>query len=414
MARLAELIETKTWRTVLGSILGLLFFISFLIDWNNVAQGGSIDLRNRVTGARLLLAHVDPYFYKWYEPEPAPYCDPYNNPHLPVSKTTASPTMLALGMPTAALPYRIGQFVWLVIEWACLLGTLALWFPLFPTPLLRALFVFFAASFTYTAAWRLHAERGQTYVLILLLLGFWRTRCLTGKSEFLLGAVAGLLAGIRLPFLLLSCYMLQRRRRQLPGFLFGLLVALILPLIWNGNIWSDYGRAMQAHSTLYRDGIDPKPGPEHFPATIEGMPTDLLANYAPIPYADFSFHALMRSLGFEPLPAFPPLILGGVGCLGWLWWRRNHPLQVVLAGLTAWLFLLDLLLPAYRNIYNDILCLNLVASSLVLVSVKPWPSRFFFLALPIGWAVDFFAPMHDWLIDLPSACVAAGAVALLF
>jgi hypothetical protein len=205
----------------------------------------------------------------------------------------------------------------------------------------------------------------------------------------------------------------MRRRGQIPGFITGVLVALLLPMLWRGDIWLKYAAAMQTHSALYRGGIDPAPGLQSFPATIEGMPTDLLGNYAAIPYADFSLHALLRSFNLEPAPSFPFLVVVGAAALSWLWWRRGSSSEGLLAGLLAWLFLFDLALPAYRNIYNDVLVLNLAALALFLPRTR-WPQRFFFIALPIGWAIDYFAPMHDWMIDLPSACYTAGAVGLLF
>ena len=92
--------------------LALLLFVSFLIDAANMNQGGAIDLRNRITGARLLAHGIDPYTYKWSRSEPEEYCDPYNNPRLPVSKTTATPALLVATMPYALFPYRNGQYLW--------------------------------------------------------------------------------------------------------------------------------------------------------------------------------------------------------------------------------------------------------------------------------------------------------------
>ena len=55
---------------VAGAVLCLLLAISFGIDWSNVSAGGTIDFRNRITGARLLQSHRDAYHYKWRLPEP--------------------------------------------------------------------------------------------------------------------------------------------------------------------------------------------------------------------------------------------------------------------------------------------------------------------------------------------------------
>src|SRR5260221_9382292 len=114
--------------SIMGKVgLALLVLVSFGIDFANTAQGGAIDLRNRITGVRLLESGIDAYHYKWREPEPAEYCDPYNNPNLPVSKTTATPALLLVHAPLAAPPYRLGQFLWFFLQWVLLLGTGWLW-----------------------------------------------------------------------------------------------------------------------------------------------------------------------------------------------------------------------------------------------------------------------------------------------
>ncbi len=109
---------------MIGSVLaGLALLVSFGIDFGNTKEGGAIDLRNRITGVRLLEAEIDPYHYKWHYGDPDTYCDVYNNPNLPVSKTTVTPPLLLLHAPYAAAPYRLGQFLWFFTQWVVLLGT---------------------------------------------------------------------------------------------------------------------------------------------------------------------------------------------------------------------------------------------------------------------------------------------------
>ncbi len=92
------------------SAVGLALFVSFIIDLANTNIGGAIDLRNRITGVRLLEIGINPYTYTWTRDDLDIYCDVYNNPNIPVSKTTASPALLLLHAPLAALPYRDGEF----------------------------------------------------------------------------------------------------------------------------------------------------------------------------------------------------------------------------------------------------------------------------------------------------------------
>lgn len=159
-------------------MIALAVLVSFRIDWNNTAQGGAIDFRNRITGARLLVHGIDPYHYKWREADPPEFCDPSDNPNRPVSRTTITPALLSLYPPLAELPYRVAQFVWLGLQWALLLGTGVLWWQACRAPTLRWLVVVAVVGFSFTAAWRLHAERGQCYVPLTFFLAWWLTATL--------------------------------------------------------------------------------------------------------------------------------------------------------------------------------------------------------------------------------------------
>jgi hypothetical protein len=398
-----------------ATVLTLLLLVSFIIDAVNVAQGGAIDLRNRVTGARLLVTGTNPYTYKWVRADPEIYCDPYNNPRRPVSKTTATPALLALTIPLAELPYRLGQYLWLVLQWALLLGTAWLWWRQCAYFRQRALLGMLVTGFTYTAAWRLHAERGQSYVLLLFLFGLWLAATLNpeARQRFLTGLAAGLLMTLRPPFVLLFPFLAGRWRGQLLGAITGLLIGLALPLFFSSGIWTDYFSAMQTHSYLYRSDIDPPPGPQVYPPTVEGIPTDTLANYIAIPYADFSFHAALRWMGAEPFPALPVLLAGLVGFGIWAWRARRREPGRLLLGLAVWMFLIDLVLPAYRNSYNDVLALNILALGLVTAPRFSPGIVLGLCALLAGTALYVFAPLQAWVIDIPSLLLTLGALGYL-
>jgi hypothetical protein len=396
--------------------VALVLLVSFGIDWVNTTRGGAIDLRNRVTGVRLLEAGIDPYHYKWQADGPEEYCDVYNNPKLPVSKTTATPALLMAQAPFAIFPYRVGQFLWLIAQWLLLLGTGWLWKRKCPRGWMRFWVVAAVAGFTYTAAWRLHAERGQAYVLLGFLLAGWLTLTLDPKrgNGLWAGCLAGLLAALRPPFLLLLPFMAFRRRGQLVGAVAGLALGLGLPLLVNSGGWNAYFSAMQTHSELYRNDIDPRPGPQSYPATIEGTPTDTVGNYVAIPYADFSIFALLRSLGFAPFPDFPLLIAVSVAYGCWLWLARKEPFERLVPALAAWCFIADLFLPAYRDSYNDVLILSVVFAGFVAAKSFPWTAWPSAVALPIGLAIYLFSPEQTWLINLPTMLFTLTALGSIF
>lgn len=395
--------------------LGLALLVSFGIDFNNTAQGGAIDLRNRITGIRLLEHHLDAYHYKWSRSEPQEYCDLYNNPKTTVSKTTATPALLMLHAPLAALPYRLAQVLWLFAQWLLLLGTAWLWVRQGTSTRQRWLVALFVTGFTYTAAWRLHAERGQAYVLLAFFFAAWLAMSLGPKrgNGFLAGCLTGFLATLRPPFLLILPFLALHRRGQLPGAVVGLLAGIGLPMLWSASCWSDYFLAMQTQSELYRTDFYP-----HYtlayPPRIEGAPTLVLGYYVPIAFADFSAHAFLRWLGCAPFPELPVLLAVVVPFGLWLWLARTLSPQKLLIGLAGWFFLIDLFLPSYRNSYNDVLIINIVALVLVTaprISWAVWPCL---VALPLGWAVYAFSPEPAWLINLPTFFLTLGAIGSLF
>jgi hypothetical protein len=415
---------TGFWLTVGAALL-----ISFGIDLANTMNGGAIDLRNRITGVRLLEHGFDTYTYKWHNGDPEPYGDVFNNPKLPVSKTTATPALLLLHAPLAALPYRDAEFCWLIAQWLMLLGIGWLWFRACEAERPRQLLTIFLVAFTYTAAWRLHAERGQAYVLLALVFAGWLTLTLDRKwsRHWAVGCLAGFLVALRPPFLMLVPFLALHRRAQLIGAAVGLLAGFGVPLLVHPASWSEYYAAMQTNSELYRNDIDPRPGPQSYPPQMEGTSTNLLGKFAVIPYADFSVFALLRWLGVEhswlgdeAVPAWPLLLGVAVAFAIWLGVTQPRPTESLLAGLAAWLFLADLFLPAYRNTYNDVLILDVVAAGFVVAVVPagkwkiPWAAWPCALALPIGLLVYLFAPEDKALINVPTALFTLSAAMFLF
>ena len=263
----------KSILPILGWVLlGLAIVVSIGIDVRNMAQGGSVDLRNHITGVRLMEHGIDPYRYHWHEGDPPEYIDLRNNPSLPVSKTTITPALLLLHLPFAALPYRLTQYLWLGVQWLLLLGTGWLWWRACTTALQGWLVTVFVVAFSYTAAWRWQAERGQAYVLLAFHFACWLKLMMDPqrRNGFAAGLVAGVLVALRPPVLLLLPFLLLHRRGQLLGVATGLLLGFGLPLLLLPHVWTDYFLAMQDFSHLYRYGVTLSAVSPHYPPRIEG------------------------------------------------------------------------------------------------------------------------------------------------
>ncbi len=406
-------------RALILIAVGCALAASLVVDWRSTARGGSIDLRNRVTGWRLMADGVDPYHHQWNAGQPDTVLDLYNNPAVAVSKTTVTPSFLLLHAPVAALGYRDGQFVWLLAQWACLIATLLLWRRCLSTePGVLTWLMIVVLAFTFTAGWRLHAERGQSYVVMLAAMAAWITlslKPLSGRAgPWLAGAAAGVLVALRPPLLaLVAPVLVWRQRAQWGGFALGLLLVAGLPLAWDASCWADYARGMAEWSRLYRENINPRPGAQMFPEVVEGIPVDLLGNFARLPFADSSLFYLLRKAGVATvIPALPVLALFLALAGAWFWRARGAALPVLLAGSAALAFGLDFFLPALRNNYNDVLILN--AAALGGMALAPRWRHWLWPLMLAGSAAGIAALVFTWrspaAINLSTLFYVAGAL----
>jgi hypothetical protein len=114
------------------------------------------------------------------------------------------------------------------------------------------------------------------------------------------------------------------------------------------------------------------------------------------------------------IPAWPPLALFGLGFAAWCGLSLRATPEYLAAGLASWIFLSDLVLPAYRDTYNDVLILPVFAAAFLVGARRfKWPVMLCADALPIGLLVYFTAPEQPFLINLPTTLCTAGAVWLV-
>lgn len=403
------------WSTL---ALAVLVVWSFAADWAMVSQSGSIDYRNRVTGLRLLADGKDPYHYKWTNGKPERFFDPFENPALPITKTTVTPASLLTHWPLALLPYPVAKFLWFIAQWALLVGLWLLWFR-WPghSDWSRWWWTALVVGFTYTLAWRHHIDRGQVYILWALLLGGWIRMSmvkLPAKRAWLPGIVAGLLVCLRPPLLMVMLpFVVLRRRNQWLGVVIGLTLGLGIPVLVKPSIWQDYGRSMKTWSEVYRTQTEPRPGPRPMPPEVEGMPLAKLAAYKVVQHVDSSLFRLARAFDFKNVPALAMLATLGLLFAMWLWPARRAGDEAFLLGLAAWSFLLDLFLPAFRYPYSDVMILN----TLALIPVIAWGRKAAYatalLAIALGvWMVSILPPA-PWPLYLPSMALALLAMLML-
>ncbi|HUF62898.1 MAG TPA: glycosyltransferase 87 family protein [Verrucomicrobiales bacterium] len=414
----------RAWQLTLIGIVSLFAISGVFKDIRHTAEGGSIDLRNRVTGARLAAEGVDPYFYKWKPDDSERFCDPYNASQYPVSRTTVTPLVLALHAPVAGLPYRTQQWLWLVLQYVLLLASFAAWVRNRSEPD-RLWGLLFLVTLCAAPFWRLHVDRGQIYVLYAAVFLILATCPAPAGRKFQAAPAFGaaLLAALRPVYLICCAVPLLRSPRQAPtalaagaGVMAGAGVAAAIPmLLWGPAIWTSYAQAMHKHAQLYLERFQDRAPATAFPAEIEGIALDTLAHFARIPFADVSIYRLASFalspgwlLGLWALLLVPALALRASKLSKTaLWW-----------SVSSWAVLGDFILPAFRNTYNDVLIFPMLLLGLaslraplrgLWISVS---SVFLAAHLSIGWLPKACFPAPS-LIGMILALAAAGATTFL-
>lgn len=335
----------------------LLAVWGLVVDVLHTAQGGSIDLRNRVTGVRVAADHRDPYTYKWSPADGERYQDPFNSPESPVSHTTVTPVTLVAFLPFKNLHYQITQWLWLLVEYVCL----GLGFYAWARGTAREHWLWgglLTCLFCLTPHWRLHVDRGQSYVVYAgLFLIMMRCGQCSGKRGPLLESLAGSLVTLLRPTfgLVLGTGFARRSKAGILAAVAGLVFWAVLPVLLAGTtIWQNYFRAMAVQARIYLNHETFAPARFAAKDSIEGIPIDQFWNLPRIPFADTSIY---KMISFQ-LP--PHLLLGGWAILaalaGMVFMRRRETgTPRFWWALSAWILIGDYLLPAYRYNYNQIL-----------------------------------------------------------
>lgn len=398
---MAALDRLRAWGPWLAVAAGAVALVHALwVSWNDVNHDGGLDLRAKVVAARQVKAGYDPYFYRTGPTTPEIWLDPMSTTGY--ARVTLTPTGIALYMFFADLPYRTQRQIWFALEWAALLGAIALL--AFTMRSARGRIIFLAVALLIFAGgyfWRVHVERGQYYSFVLLLLaaGAWfSTR--RPAWRWTSGLLWGIAIALRPTLLVLPALLfVMRRRKEALAAAAGLVLAIVVTLPATGAVlWEDYFLAMRIHE---RGNTHPYwPGDSfELKTVVEGMDMRQLID-------DRSKDvALLNILAWDTGISFVNERREGLGvfCRGLaLAWtmtffvylqfraRRLHRMQHALAVGAILVFGIDYLVPS-RWGYTDVLFLLPIALLLPLLlrkNTRPWPLALVAIGLFAGYALN--------------------------
>lgn len=239
-------IFTKRQKKILLALSVVLALIVAFEAAQYLRERDSVDLCNKIIGARLLGEHHSPYFYFWKEGDPKSLFNPYETLGSKVNSLTAPPSLLILVKPFASLSFNEAKYAWFLFSYLAV-GLAIYLFSRLAAPEEKILvWAFSSFFFLSSAAWLLHVERGQVYVLYLLLLCcsyyFYRVQWIGFSIAILL-----VLVWLRFPFaVFLLPYLSHWRKWALWRSAVGasiILVAITMVFSTPGD-WLDYRAAV--------------------------------------------------------------------------------------------------------------------------------------------------------------------------
>lgn len=350
-------------------VLTLLMIIIFLFKSFQSLQYketyGSPDLRNRITGARILkhYQYTSPYFYKWKQGENEQLLDPYDSPDIKVNRTTVTPFTLQLIQPFCDYSFQSITVGWYMAETIVLLLILLLMLKDVISPLNRFLCIAIALTIIgCSQSWLLHNINGQVYIFYALLLTLLYRSCQYNNhwAAILNGLLLSVLILMRPVMIVFALpFLLQRKWR--PLLYVALFAAVYFMMQWYVGsiwIWKEYGDAMnvwavqQFNLQPVKDYLDIHPI-----AKLEGSSAVQYSPYQWLTENSSLAGFVYRFLGSELSSAVLMLIALFLSAV-FAFSIRNKLSKFDGSRLFVFAFLLyfiaEISLPAVRNIYNSI------------------------------------------------------------
>ena len=368
----------------IGITVFLAAVFSFCISRDiQIEKQYTLDLRNRIVGARLQKDGRLPYFFKWQPSDGMRYYDPANIDPADIDNTygnaiTASPFFHHLLYPIADLPQRKISQIWLAFEYIIFISIVLIAFTFTKNLSQQWTVAIGSALFLFMHAWMVHVLAGQMYITIPFFAIVFLF-CFLRKDRLFFSFISGLAAATMIlirptcviffiPFLLLlNTFKIKE------AFLFFLpIIVLFGYSLINSkerSYWLEYREAIAAHIKLHQSN-------EHAPPTfsfktlndtsMEGW--NVLSVYKLRNEFPFVLRSETSSIGVFSRDALhiniPAWVInfisfGSIASLMFVFWRketRNKDLSIIIVAIFGFCLYMvsDFLSPLFRIQYYGV------------------------------------------------------------
>ncbi len=388
-----------------------------LVDFKNTRKYGQVDLRNRVVGARAMIAGENPYTYVWKPGAPERLIDPLLAPEAGASRVTVTPAVLAVHAIFAPLSYTVQKYLWLLVQIGLVAGAVLLAVSRAEGHVAKLCTLALGAIFSWAPMWRMHIERGQAYILFsfLAVLFVWLlSRGHRGKEMFA-GLVLGVLVTLRPQYALLGLPLLGFwRPGAIAGAVAGVALGFGLPMLIDGPVWNHYVASMTGYVNAGNamGSVVVAPTGVQAPASIEGA--DDLTRHIFFSDFDSSVPGFLKVFG---LSTSSKALLGALALISAAWIvhcrrlaLRGVGLDVCVAKTLGLVLLGEMLLPIRRLMYSNVIvvaiCLLAIACVGPSIFKRRWECSLILIAV-------IFSLDQSWM-PLGGIIPPAAALALAF
>lgn len=282
---------------------------------HDIQDYGGTDLRVRVVGARALVRGVNPYTIKDTEDLDPALRDPDQGI---LSRCTYPPTLLAVYAPLASLTYPLQRAIWAVLEWCAFAGSVALLSACLKSPQARFWFSVTAIGLLGgSSSWRLHVERGQYYVFVVLFVSIGMLLLLKTRHSLAAGFFWGMAICLRPTALFLVLPWLTGSQRRVGFMAIATALVAVAGTTYMGEMgyWLDFLKLSRAWElSLLGAVIEGHADNPVISRPTDGYNTAIMGSYA----ANLTFVSLSRSLQTLLDFCVDPIVMARIGKIVWL------------------------------------------------------------------------------------------------